>query len=1126
MITVALQHKTTYQYGRLVTLGPQVVRLRPAPQCRTPIASYSLNVAPEEHFVNWQQDAHGNYLARFVFPSPTTTLEFSVDLVAEMTVINPFDFFLEETSEVFPFRYGEVQSKELRPYLEITEDGPEIQSFLEQVDRRRRRTIDFLVELNQLVEKAIEYVVRLEPGVQSSSETLSLRYGSCRDSGWLMVQLLRHLGLAARFVSGYLIQLKPDVKSLDGPVGAGEDFTDLHAWAEVFLPGAGWVGLDPTSGLLAGEGHIPLACTPEPLTAAPISGMVEPCEVDFSYSMSVGRVREDPRVTKPYTDKEWSSILNVGDHVEDLLHVSDVRLTVGGEPTFVSVDDMEADEWNTAALGPTKRKLAGELIQRLRRRFAPGGLVHYGTGKWYPGEALPRWALTCLWRADGQPVWVNPELLAMGGEDQQHTVEDSKRFSTRLAKLLRVDPRHIDVAYEDALYCLWRERRLAVNRDLRRHYLDDPAERGMAARLLERGVNEPTGCLLPLVRQWWNGKPRWVSGYWPVRSENLYLTPGDSPMGLRLPLDSLPNGSIASTEPVTPFEAAQPLPGYEAIREQYAFIGEDLVTVAAGNGQQIKRQGRRNGARDESWREAKERPVVDRDDLATTYDVIRTAMCFEPRDGILHVFMPPTQAMEDYLDLLAAVEQTAAELEMKVVVEGYLPPHDHRLNRLGVTPDPGVIEVNVHPAANWREAVSITHGVYEDARASRLGTEKFDQDGTHTGTGGGNHVVMGGRTPSDSPFLRKPSLLRSLVAYWLNHPSLSYLFSGKFIGATSQAPRVDEGRSDAIYELEIAFEQLPEHDSVPPWLVDRVFRHLLVDVTGNTHRAEFCIDKLYSPDSLSGRLGLVELRAFEMPPHWQMSMTQQLLLRALIARFWKNPLKSKLIEWSTSLHDRWMLPHFVRADLREVVEDLNAHDIPLELSWFDPHFEFRFPLVGEVTCNEMDIELRCAIEPWYVLGEENASGGQARFVDSSVERLQFRVSEVFGDRYAFLCNGRRLPLKQTSRKGEYVAGIRYRAWQPPSCLHPTIPVDSPLVFDVVDTYAARSIGGCSYYVGHPGGLNPTTYPLNAYEAESRRNSRFTDNYNGGVMEVPPEEHNPTMPMTLDLRKGRMGTVWT
>ncbi len=1007
----------------------------------------------------------------------------------------------------------------MKPFRDPLDAGPRLTSLLASIDKSSVKTNDFLVALNTRLQAEIKYVIRMEPGVQTPEETLSLASGSCRDSAWLLVQVLRHLGLASRFVSGYLIQLKPDVAALDGPSGPAEDFTDLHAWAEVFLPGAGWIGLDPTSGLLAGEGHIPLACAPAPLTAAPISGTHGQCEVEFGHEMSVTRIHEDPRVTKPYTDAEWQRIEAVGYQVDTRLETGDVRLTMGGEPTFVSIDDMDGDEWKTAAAGPTKRRLAGDLVNRLRQRFAPGGLVHYGQGKWYPGESLPRWALTCMWRTDGQPIWANDELLADPDHAYGHTIEQAQRFAATLAKGLKVNPDHVSLAYEDALYYVWKEQRLHVNADLRNADLEDEEERARLASVFGRGLGTATGCLLPLVHQWWNAQPRWISGLWPVRAEHLFLTPGDSPMGLRLPLDSLPpvTSGDYTPSPVVPFEESELLPDYARMRQRYSFRQAVQSTDARIQHQALQRVGPSGATL------AEQIEVRENEDQSVMSDtgVLRTAMCIEPRDGKLHVFMPPVDRLEDYLELLATVERTAEEIDVKVIVEGYLPPPDHRLQHIKVTPDPGVIEVNVHPAHNWRELVAITSGLYEDARRARLGTEKFDLDGTHTGTGGGNHIVMGGPTPNDSPFLRRPDLLRSLIGYWHNHPSLSYLLSGRFIGPTSQAPRVDEGRRDATYELQIAFEQIPDNGGCPPWRVDRVFRHLLVDLTGNTHRAEFCIDKLYSPDSSAGRLGLVEFRAFEMPPHWQMSLTQQLLLRALVARFWQQPYRAKLVDWNTSLHDRWMLPHFVQQDFADVIEETKAAGISLESNWFAPHFEFRFPLIGEMEQNGIQVELRTAIEPWYVLGEEPAGGFTARYVDSSVERLQIKVRGMSDTRYLITCNGRKVPLHPTGTEGESVAGVRYRAWQPPSCLHPTIPVHEPLVFDVLDTWLGRSLGGCRYHVGHPGGLNPETFPVNAFEAESRRGARFFKmGHTGGTLQIPDDENNPVFPLTLDLRRSR------
>lgn len=1106
-IRVALHHKTSYSYDRLVSLGPQVVRLRPAPHCRTPIRSYSLNIQPDGHFLNWQQDPHGNFLARLVFPNQTTVFSVEVDLIADMTVVNPFDFFLDEYAEKYPFRYEEWLARDLTSFLDAEPVGPRMAHYLKELDYKPRRSIDFLVDLNLRLQNDIKYLIRMEPGVQAPEETLRLRSGSCRDTAWLLVQLLRHCGLAARFVSGYLIQLTPDVKSLDGPSGTEVDFTDLHAWCEVYLPGAGWVGLDPTSGLLCGEGHIPLACTPEPSTAAPITGTVDDAECEFAFEMTVTRIHEDPRVTKPYSDEQWEAINQLGHDVDRLLKQNDVRLTMGGEPTFVSIDDMEGDEWNTAAMGPTKRDRGDVLIRRLRSRFAPFSMLQYGYGKWYPGESLPRWAFTCIWRKDGQPLWHDIELIANESTNYGFDFDDAQHFAIALAERLNVATRWIVPAYEDAAHYLLREQRLPINVNSLNPMLDDPEERARLARVFERGLSKPVGCLLPLQRQWWQSKLRWTSGPWPVRRENMFLLPGDSPMGLRLPLNSLPfvpadlRPYFCETDPMAD---RPPLPIPERRTRQALVSG---AASARDIGQGIGGQPR----------PAQNPLKPDQPDGADS--TIRTAMCVEPRDGRLYVFMPPTESADDYVSLVSAIEDTAADLQMPVAIEGYLPPFDYRLQHIKVTPDPGVIEVNVHPAHSWDELVSITNTVYEEARWTRLGTEKFMLDGRHSGTGGGNHVVLGGPTPNDSPFLRRPDVLRSLIGYWVNHPALSYLFSGLFIGPTSQAPRVDEGRRDAIYELRIAFNQIPEHGPCPPWLIDRIFRHLLVDVTGNTHRAEFCIDKLYSPDSSSGRLGLVEFRGFEMPPHAQMSLMQQLLIRTLVMRFWDSPYLHPPISWGTSLHDRFMLPHFLSEDIHTVVEELQAAGYPFEHAWFAPHFEFRCPFIGEFTKDNVHVELRTALEPWYVLGEEPGGGGTVRYVDSSVERLQVKISGAIPQRHICTCNGRKVPLHPTGVQGEYVAGIRYRAWQPPSCLHPTIPVHAPLLFELIDTWLGRSLGGCTYHVAHPGGRSYDAFPVNSYEAESRRAARFFKmGLTSGRTNPFPEEVDPDFPLTLDLRR--------
>ncbi len=1092
-IHVALHHRTTYTYDHHITLGPQTIRLRPAPHCRTKILSYSLTVEPSKRYLNWQQDTHANYLARVVFPEKTNKLDIMVDLVADMAVYNPFDFFLEPEGEQYPFIYDEQLKKDLQPFMTVNEMTPKLAALIQIWSKRKMRTIDFLVEINSRIHQDIAYNIRMEPGVQTPEETLTLQKGSCRDSGWLLVNLCRGLGVAARFVSGYLIQLKADVKSLDGPSGAEKDFTDLHAWCEVYLPGAGWVGLDPTSGLFAGEGHIPLACTPEPFSAAPLTGLMEKCESSLDHVMEVTRIYESPRITKPYSEEEWERILSSGKAVDKRLVAGDVRLTMGGEPTFISIDDPDGPEWNYTANSIRKRELSGELIRRLRKKYADeGGFLHYGQGKWYPGEPLPRWSLGCWWRKDGAPIWKNASLIADENVDYKYGVDEAKALIDKLASKLGITSETILPSHEDVFYYIWRERRLPTNVDPINNHLDNKLERDRVRRIFEEGLGAVVGYVLPLRRGNESEKEGWVTYPWFLRRETLYLMPGDSAMGLRLPLDSLPwvtEKDYPYLYEADPTRDVAPLPSH--FRSRIESDGEVESLPPSG---------------------APESGVSDR-------TVVRTALCVEPRNGRLHVFMPPMEKAEDYLELVAAVEAAVTELNLPIIFEGATPPHDPRLEVLKVTPDPGVIEVNTHPSASWDELVEKTTTLYEEARLTRLGTEKFMLDGRHTGTGGGNHIIIGGATPTDSPVLRRPDLLRSLLGYWQNHPSLSYMFSGLFIGPTSQAPRVDEARNDSLYELGIAFNQVPEPgEYIPPWTVDRIFRNLLIDPTGNTHRAEFCIDKLYSPDGPTGRLGLLELRSYEMPPHARMSIAQHLLLRALVAKFWENPYKASPVRWGTDIHDRWMLPHFLWNDLKDVTADLRQDGFDLETDWFAPHQEFRFPRIGEFSQRDVHVELRTALEPWHVLGEEDGGGGTVRYVDSSLERIQVKVTGMIDNRHVITVNGHRLPLHPTGINGEYICGLRYRAWQPENCLQPLVGVHGPLTFDLLDTWNKRSLGGCRYHVTHPGGLSHERLPINAYEAESRRLSRFENiGHTWGFFESIPEKRSREFPFTLDLR---------
>ncbi len=1054
-IHVAIKHNTKYIYDKPIKLWPQVIRLRPCPHSRTKILGYSLNIFPSGHFINWMQDPFGNYQARIVFHDLVKEFSINVEVIADMVSINPFDFFLDEYAEKFPFAYDQSLLKELKPYLEITESGEKLkQCFSDCKKFENQNTIDFLVAINNYIYQKVNYTIRLETGVQPCEVTLEKQLGSCRDSAWLLVQLLRHFGLAARFVSGYLIQLKADVKALDGPSGPEEDFTDLHAWAEVYIPGAGWIGLDATSGLFVGEGHIPLACTPSFESAAPVTGMTEPTQVQFEFENVVERIYETPRVTKPYTKVQWNQMHQLGFKVDQMLADGDVRLTMGGEPTFISAKDMESKQWNEDADGKDKRTMALELTHKLKEAFGKGGFLHFGQGKWYPGEPVPRWQDAIYWRKDQKTIWEKKELLANPNTKGKTTETDANKFMEILSQNLGVDSKCVRPAYEDKYYYLWEKQNLPKDFDARTNKEKLSIERKTLLEILERGIENPAGFVLPL--QYDLVDEKWESCLWKFERENLFLVPGNSQIGLRLPLNRLkvkPKKVADIVVPANNFEHKIELVDRFAIREK---IAERATKVSKYKSE----------------------------------DLFTTAICAQVVNGNLHLFLPPVEEVNHFLDLLHTIELTAEKLNISVVLEGYQAPHHNEIVKLVVAPDPGVIEVNIHPTQTWGELNEIYDVLFDAAEEVGLGTNKFMLDGKHTGTGGGNHITLGGKTPADSPILRRPDLLRSMINFWQNHPGLSYLFSSQFIGPTSQAPRVDEGRADILYELEIAFKELERYEDPPFWLVDRIFRNLLTDLTGNTHRAEFCIDKLYSPDSSTGRLGILELRGFDMPPHKEMCLVQLLLIRSLVAAFWKSPYKNKLIHWGTDLHNKFMLHHFVREDMYEVVDYLNQHDIEFDRRWLDVFLEFRFPIYGTLKVDNVEMTLRAGIEPWIVLGEEMASTGTARYVDSSVEKLEILVEDFNPERYMVLCNSIQVPLVKTSFAGKYVAAIRYKAWAPHSALHPTIDVNTPLVFDIYDTWNERSIGGCTYHVMHPGGRSYDTFPVNSLEAESRRITRF------------------------------------
>jgi uncharacterized protein (DUF2126 family) len=1075
---VELFHKTRYNYDRRVKLSAQTVRLRPAPHCRTKIVEYALRIEPEPYFINSLQDPFGNWSSRIVFPEKVKFFEVNVRLQADLEPINPFDFFLEPQVDEVPFKYSDQLKHDLAPYMRKDEALSELLSdYIQKLPVMEGKTIDYLVAVNSKLEQDIEYAVRMEPGIQTPEVTLSKALGSCRDSAWLLIKILRELGFAARFASGYLIQLKPDEVSLTGPAGPQKDFTDLHAWTEVFLPGAGWVGMDPTSGLFAGEGHIPLACTPNPTTAAPIEGAVDACEQEFIFDMHVDRVYEDLRVTKPYNEFQWNYINDLGERLDRRMQESGLNMTQGGEPTFVAEMNTDKPEWTTDALGPQKWDLSVQLMERLRAEWGTGGLLMREQGKWYPGEPLPRWALTSISRRDQVALWKNQDLLQPLNQKAKVVENRDKEFMEALCEELAIDIKMMISAYEDPLELLKSDMALPVDIEEIPEHLETLHDRQRMSELLRGKIKKVSAYVLPLAYD----EDSYVTTKWEFKAKNCYLIPGDSPAGLRLPLKSLHFGKSGQGRPLTPQD---PLEEKDNFQTQ---VGHAKVKVV----------------------------IPEKDE-----DIFYTALCTEVRDGMLYVFLPPFEKAEAFLTLVEKLEKVAERFNQPIVVEGYAPSPDQRLSVFKITPDPGVIEVNVLPTKTWRELKDQTEFLYRQAREIGLVAGKFTVDGRSTGTGGGCHITMGADKPADSPFLKRPHLLASLLAYWNNHPSLSYLFSGSFIGPTSQAPRVDEGRRDAIVQLEIALEQLRKEGSHPLWMVDRALRHLLTDLTGNTHRSEFCIDKLYSPDSSSGRLGLVEFRNFEMLPSAKMNLTQALLLRSLVERFWDNPYKEPLVHWGQDLHDRFLLPSWLWEDFKRVLEFQTQYGYVLDESLFLPHFEFRMPLAGSVSADGVKMEIRHGLEPWYVLGEESTGGGTARYVDSSVERLEVRLSPADASRHAVICNGRRLPLRPVTSDSDLAAGLRFKAWNPVSALHASVEAQTELHFNLVDLRLGRTIAGCTYFVAHPGGRSHENPPLNYEEAQGRKQARFSS-FSGKcdpLKSLPAPEVFSQHICTLDLRR--------
>jgi uncharacterized protein (DUF2126 family) len=1098
-VRVGITHSMLRRFERPVLLSTHWLRLRPAPQTRARITAYSLAVQGGPHYLNWVRDPFENYLARLDVSEPVSTLGLELDLIAELEPINPFDFLSEPDAAQHPFAYPPQLRKELASYLQVTAPGPRCQAWLETLDRAPASTVERLDEVNRRVHAAHGLTATAVPGPVDLEAFLERRTGSCWDAAWLLTLSLRHLGLAARFACGYRIVLAKE--------SGDQDAVSLHTWSEAYIPGAGWIGLDPEAGVFTTEGYIPLACAPDPLHVVPFVGEREAGEKMEGEALRVRRL--DPLdASWPFTDAQWADVQALGHVVERDLEGQGLKLTLGLSLSLVANDPTAGPEWGIASLGSSKREAAEALLERLWKRVAPGGVPHLGQGEWYAGDGLPRWRLACYYRTDGQPVWHNPAWVARRRAHEDVGPGEAKIFAQSLAHALGVQGSGVIAAHEDGLHELWRTR-ARVDPAPAAEDLADPVRRRALAERLSVSGGEPTGYVLPIC--WHHRAGRWTGGTWTFRRDGLYLMPGDSSMGYRLPLDSLVGDEQSELEAQaerSQFEDLPPLPEiYDEVRARLRAASEPHTSIAPA------------------------------DEGASGDRAPRTALCVEVRDGQIHVFLPPVSHLERYLELVAAVEVAAERLETSVILEGYEPPEDYRLRRFVLEPDAGVLRLLLPETASWTERISLLEAAYDEAARAGLRGERVTPDGRRLPSGGGGPVTLGGTRPAESPFLTRPDILRGLVAYWQRHPSLSYFFAGRAIGPSGPAPRPDEGRDEVLYELSIALERLPRDGSLGPWQTDRVLRHLLADPSGDLKRAEIRVDQLYAPERASLRLGRVQISAFETAPEARSAALQSLLIVGLLGRFARHSDSGALVRWGAALHDRFMLPAALWDDLRGVIEDVNAAGYPFQLEWFEPLMARRFPVLGTVHLGEITLELREAHEPWPLLAEEVTPGGIARFIDVATERLQVSVSGLSPGRYVLVCNGRRVPLQGTSVHGAHLAGVRYKVSDPPATLHPTIQPVEALVFDLIDAWSGRAIGGCSYFpprqdVAGPVGPVPATGPRGERSARARppapspfvprqiRGGRFLPEGSGpGPMSTPSPGHDGRSPYLLDMTHG-------
>lgn len=1093
---VALSHRIDRRFNRHVRLSTHWLRLRPAPHCQPEVEAYSLRIDTNPHFINWLRDPFENHLGRLDFPEQVNQVCLEVELLLKLNPRNPFDFLVEADAARYPLSYSEQHRKELAPYLRLGKFGPHMDAWLARLPRQKDYIVEFLGNLNLHINNAIALAMGFLPGPVDCESVLRRGTASAWEIAWLAALSLRALGLATRFTSGYKVLLAADPTQTN--------FASLHAWTEVFLPGAGWIGLDPAAGVFTTEAYVPLACAPDPLRAIQFSGYREDCDEQINEQVQIRILQSH---TPARSDRASMPVIlrALGNEVDRTLMESDTELATSMELAFVAAAKGTSAEWTTAAIGADKRRAAEALATGLARRLAPGAAFMESQGEWFAGEGCPRWRLSCLFRDDGKAICESAQLATPNHADaNRNTRSEARALAIELLEQLQLGQNWLIPAYEDGLHELASNPGLldfAPNPD----ELNDPFKRQALAERLSSTLGEPVGFVIPL--RWDYVQSRWSSGQWRFRRGGLFLTPGSSQMGYRLPLNSLATAESDRFEPHlerSPFEERPADPGIH---------GE-------------------TSARHSDY--SPPMPVLDFADAIDPLPAPKTALCVELRNGRLSVFIPPLSHLEHFLALTAAIDRAARKLDVAVTLEGYDPAEDYRLRRIVLEPDCGVLRVKLPPARSLGQQYDLLKACYDEAEKLGLHGQRVLSDGSMAAAGGGVSVTVGSDRPADSPFLHRPELLRKLIAYWQRHPSLSYFFADRSIGPGGFAPRPDEGRDDALYELGIALARIPSGKSDHPWIADRLLRHLLADPAGNIHRAEINIDQLYPPHRQSERLGRVMLRCFEMPPSADDAALQAAFIKGVLAMLNGSTDSPELVDWGHSLHDRFMLPYLLWQDMSEILRELNNAGFPFPQGWFREILDANLPVVGDVQIGEIGLQLRLAREPWPLLAEEIVSGNIARFVDSAAQRIQVLVTGLPPDRYVLACNGQHVPLQATPTHGEYVAGVRFKAWNPTSTLHPTRFAVAGLQFDLIDRWNGRAVGSCCYFPAPPdvwgtAGYLPRAVPSSAFlpPAElipqvfwaapwSKRGRFSTKSPPGGHVAAPRVSFDSRHPYLLDL----------